>query len=112
VITYIHSNFRESLSLTGLAEMFHFHSTHLSELIHKHTGQSFVRLLHEIRLRHACALLSSTEMKIADIAAEVGYGSTQTLFRAFHNYKGLSPQAYRRLRSSPIPSSAEPEKLS
>jgi AraC-like DNA-binding protein len=41
-------------------------------------------------------------MKIADIAAEVGYGSTQTLFRAFQKYKGLSPQAYRRLRSSPM----------
>jgi AraC-like DNA-binding protein len=102
VVHYIHAHFREDLSLSRLAETFHFHSTHLSELIKKHTGQPFVRLLHEIRLRHVCSLLASTDMKIADIAAEVGYGSTQTLFRAFQKYKGLSPQAYRRLRSSPM----------
>jgi AraC-like DNA-binding protein len=109
VIYYIHGHFREELSLRGLAETFHFHASHLSELIHKHTGQPFVRLLHEIRLRHACALLASTEMKIADIAAEVGYGSTQTLFRAFKQYKGLSPQAYRRLRSSPAAPDSGPK---
>lgn len=100
VIAYIHAHYRDNVTLSGLAEQFHFHATHLSELIKKHTGQNFVALLNEIRLRHACALLASTEMTVADIAYEVGYGSSQTLFRVFQKVKGVSPRTYRLARNN------------
>ncbi|NOU90735.1 helix-turn-helix domain-containing protein [Paenibacillus sp. LMG 31460] len=96
VIYYMHIHYREHLTLSALAEKFHFHETYLSEQIKKHAGQNFVQLLHDIRIRHACSLLVSTEMTIADIAYEVGYGSGKTLFKAFQERKGLTPGAYRK----------------
>lgn len=96
VLRFMHIHYRDRLSLSGLAEEFHFNETYLSEQIKRCAGKSFVRLLHEIRIRHACSLLASTDMTVADIAYEVGYGSANTLFTAFRKYKSLTPAAYRK----------------
>jgi AraC-like DNA-binding protein len=96
VIHYMHIHYRERLALSGLAEEFHFNETYLSEQIKRYAGKSFVNLLHEIRIRHACSLLASTDMTVSDIAYEVGYGSANTLFKAFRRYKSMTPAAYRK----------------
>lgn len=103
VIHYMHVHYRERLTLSGLADVFHFNKTYLSEQITRYAGKSFVRLLHEIRLRHAASLLASTEMNVSDIAYEVGYGSSNTLFKAFQKEKGVTPSAYRRGLSEGLP---------
>lgn len=95
VIRYMHIHYREALTLSGLAEAFHFNETYLSEQIKRHAGINFISLLHEIRLRHACSLLASTNMTVSDIAYEVGYGSSKTLYKAFQKYKGVTPGSYR-----------------
>jgi AraC-like DNA-binding protein len=95
VIRHMHSHYKESLSLTGLAEIFHFNRTYLSEQIKKHTGKNFVDLLHEIRLRQACSLLVSSDMTVSGVAYEVGYGSAKTLFAAFLKYRGTTPGEFR-----------------
>jgi AraC-like DNA-binding protein/mannose-6-phosphate isomerase-like protein (cupin superfamily) len=96
VIHYMHMHYRDPLTLSVLVEAFHFNETYLSEQIKRYAGKNFVSLLHEIRLRHACSLLTSTEMTVSDIAYEVGYGSTKTLFKAFQKYKGVTPGTYRK----------------
>jgi AraC-like DNA-binding protein len=95
VLRHMHTHYREQLTLGGLADTFHFNRTYLSEQLAKHTGKSFLRLLHEIRLRHACSLLASSDMTVSAIAYEVGYGSSKTFFKAFLKYKGITPGAYR-----------------
>ncbi|GGG03598.1 AraC family transcriptional regulator [Paenibacillus abyssi] len=95
VIRYMHVHYRDALTLSGLAETFHFNETYLSEQIKRHAGVNFIDLLHEIRLRHACSLLVSTEMTVSDIAYEIGYGSSNTLYKAFQKYKGVTPGSYR-----------------
>lgn len=106
VLYHIHTRYQEALTLEGLSRQFHFHTTHLCELIKAHTGQTFVKLLREIRVRQACALLLSTDMKVSDIAYEVGCGSVQSLFRMFREIKGMTPGAYRETNAS----DAEPVK--
>ncbi|RAV01439.1 AraC family transcriptional regulator [Paenibacillus sp. YN15] len=95
VVSYMHNRYQEQLSLSGLANTFHMNRTYLSEELRRHTGKSFLQLLHEIRLRQACALLASTDMTICAIAYEAGYGSSQTLHKAFLKYKGTTPGEYR-----------------
>lgn len=97
VIRHMHSHYKESLTLAGLAAAFHFNTSYLSEQIKKHTGKNFVGMLHEIRLRHAGALLVSTDMTVSAVAFEVGYGSAKTLFQAFVKYRGMTPGEFRSL---------------
>ncbi|NEW08678.1 AraC family transcriptional regulator [Paenibacillus sp. SYP-B3998] len=95
VIYYVHKHYADDLKLGELAEKFHFSASHLSELFTRYVGHSFVHVLHEIRIRHAVGLLRSTQMSIADVAFEVGYGSYQTFSRVFKAYKKVTPAAYR-----------------
>mgnify|MGYP001427365629 CR=1 FL=1 len=97
VIEYIHYNYREDLSLTGLSETFRTHPTRLSVEIKKHAGINFMHLLHNIRLRHACSLLVATDMSILDIALEVGFSSYKVFARVFREKQGMTPSEYRQV---------------
>ncbi len=96
IIAYIHGNYREELSLDSLSLIFHMHPTKISAEIKKHTGTTFLRLLHEIRLRHACSLLVSTSLSILEIAVEAGFHSYKMFARVFREAKRVTPSEYRR----------------
>jgi len=100
VVHYIHTNYREPITLSALAARFGISRSHLSEEIKRCIGLNFVRFLHEIRINHALSLLVSTSMDLCDIAAEVGFGSYKTFCRIFRELKGVAPGEYRnRFRS-------------
>ncbi|WP_165842181.1 AraC family transcriptional regulator [Paenibacillus xerothermodurans] len=98
IIQYIHRNYQEDLTLTELASLFAMSASRISEVIKQTTGQTFVHFLHDLRLRHACSLLVSTDMRVTEIAHEVGYGSYKTFSRMFRESKGIAPKDYRKLK--------------
>jgi transcriptional regulator GlxA family with amidase domain len=49
-----------------------------------------------VRVERARALLVDTERGIAEVAARSGFGSAETMRRAFLRRVGVSPGAYRR----------------
>jgi AraC-like DNA-binding protein len=95
VVNYVHQHYQDELTLTSVADYFDYSASNLSELFKKFVGNNFINFLHELRIRHACGLLTSTEMSISDIAMEVGYGSYKTFSRVFRNQKSITPQSYR-----------------
>lgn len=98
IIHYIHRNYQEELALSDLASRFSLSVSRISEVIKQTTGQTFVHFLNDLRLRHACSLLVSTDMSVADIALEVGYGSYKTFSRIFRETKGVVPKDYRKMK--------------
>ncbi|MFC4776248.1 helix-turn-helix domain-containing protein [Paenibacillus sp. GCM10023252] len=90
---YLH--YREELTLKTLSTAHGLSTVHISGLLKQLTGRTFVQLLHEIRLRQACSLLVTTDMKIADAAVEAGFQSTQTFFRVFKQEIGVTPAEYK-----------------
>ncbi len=99
VIHYIHSHYRDELTLAGLSKRFAVSMSRISELIKQMTGQNFVHFLHDVRIRHAISLLVSTDLHVNEIAGEVGYGSYKTFSRVFRERKGIVPSEYRKLKS-------------
>lgn len=93
---YVHLHYNQPLTLSELSDRFGMSNSYLSEQFKKHLGINFVRFLHEIRVRHACSLLVSTEMSVLDIAIEVGCGSSRSFTRIFQEIKGLTPTQYRK----------------
>jgi YesN/AraC family two-component response regulator len=96
IIYYIHLHYSEDITLASIAQDFYFNKNYLSELFGK-SGASFTRLLHEIRIYHACSLLLTTDMQINDIGFQVGFNSTETFFRVFKKQRGVSPSEYRKI---------------
>lgn len=99
VIHYLHRNYLEPITLSDVADKFDYHPTYLSELIKKHLGQNFIHFIQELRIRHACSLLLSTDMPIPEVAVESGFGALSTFARVFRLHKKMSPSQFRKSRS-------------
>jgi AraC-like DNA-binding protein len=95
VLHYIRNNYR-SLTLTELAEHFHYSKPHLCTLIKQNTGVSFTELVKRLRMTRAEEYLVNTDMNIGSIAASLGYSSTDHFSRVFRKTYGMSPVEYRK----------------
>lgn len=96
ILYYIHLNYREDLTLAALAKEFHYSQSYLSDLFRAHTGGTFAQFLQEVRVTHACALLTATGKPANEIGFEVGFRSTETFLRAFKHIRSQTPGQYRR----------------
>lgn len=98
VIRYVHLHYREPISLSVLSGLFGMSHSYWSRSFKEHLGQNFTDFLHEVRIRHACSLLDTSDLSVLDISLEVGFGSIRTFLRSFQQIKGMTPTEYRRSR--------------
>ncbi len=95
VIFYIHNHYIEDIPLEKLAKKFGISSSHLSTTFKEYFGENIHSFLNDIRIKHSCGLLTSSNKQIIDIAAEVGFNSYATFSRVFRQKQGLSASEYR-----------------
>ena len=88
----------QTLTLTDLAEQFHYSKPHLCTLIKQNTGMNFTELIKQIRMSRATEYLLNTELPVFEIAEIVGYNSADHFARVFRGHFKCSPQEYRRSR--------------
>ena len=74
-----------------VAAVFHYHEAYLSRLIHRATGQTFARILQEIRLRQAQRLLTTTDLPISEIVSAVGLSSVSHFHKIYLEHFGCRP---------------------
>lgn len=84
------------LSLVSLSEMLSVSPNHLSACIKKYTGETFINTLIRKRMEAARDILSSTSLRIGEIAARCGYPDQHYFSYCFKKYCGESPNAMRR----------------
>lgn len=97
VMEYLQQHYNEPVRLEDMSEMVGFNSTYFSSLFKKETGENFSDYLIALRVRRAKELLTDTEMKIADIADEVGYLDLKYFTKIFKRSAGVNPSDYRKL---------------
>lgn len=69
------------------------------------TGMGVAQYIESIKMRKACALLTSTEMGISEIADALGFTSPRYFSTRFKQATGTNPGAYRK---NPTPAPHEP----
>lgn len=84
--------------LKKLAEQCGCSREHLTRVFAARTGLPPATWLARARLERALALLRDTELPVAAVAAQCGYGSAHTLARQVRAATGKSPKALRRRR--------------
>jgi len=97
VIKIVEKDFRNDISLEVIAGRVSLNPSYLSHLFKKETGQSLIKFITLQRLEQAKHLLSRTNMKIVDIAENVGYWNSSYFCLTFKKYYGISPQKYREM---------------
>lgn len=94
-LDYMRSHFAERITLSDVAEHIYVSQWHLSKLINRHTGQSFLDLLGSMRIEEAKRLLADPSLRIHDIAEMVGYADVAHFSKSFKKVVGKTPGEYR-----------------
>lgn len=106
---FIQANHTTPISLADLAVAMHLSSSRAAHLVRELSGQTFLDLLTEARLRTAASLLRHSNLKIPEVAQRSGFGDLSYFHRRFKLAMGTSPRRYRKSAeiapSSPSPAS-------
>ena len=68
-----------------------------SRFFKRNTGNTFTDYVAQLRIGHACKLLSETDLTMTEICFEVGYRNLSNFNRSFRLQRSLTPSSYRRL---------------
>ncbi|MBR1814661.1 MAG: helix-turn-helix domain-containing protein [Lachnospiraceae bacterium] len=99
IVGYMMENYR-TVTLHSLAERFHYSDAYMSRLISETLHTNFSTLLKAYKLDSAAELLKSTDLKLFDLCAEVGYSDTAQFIHSFKERFGTTPMKYRREQKS------------
>jgi len=92
---FLAMNISRHVSINELARKFAYSPSRLRAVYKKVMGNSIGKYAKEIRLLNARKLLSSTNMRIGEIATRCGYESLYSFSRLFKANTGFSPKDYR-----------------
>ena len=95
ILDFIHQNFQEDCSLKRLSAVLKYDYAYLSKFFIANVGISFNEYVNQLRISHACYLLSSTDGSILTIAEAAGFPSLRTFNRNFQRHTGQTPRQYR-----------------
>lgn len=70
--------------------------SYFSKLFKEVTGQNFSEYLQNLRISEACILLKTTDKKIPDIVADVGFRDIKYFNQLFKRITGKTPREYRK----------------
>lgn len=95
-LEYIKAHYRESFSLTDLAEKMSVNASYLSRLFKKETGKNFSEILTEYRINRAEYLLQQPGSRVVEVGEQVGYSDYTYFYQVFKRIKGISPSEYKK----------------
>lgn len=96
VLYYIQVNYRENLKLESIAPLFGYNSSYLGKMFHKKLGINFNTCLDQVRIEAAKELLAKDDLKVYEIAKQVGYSNVDYFHKKFKKHVGTSPAEYRK----------------
>ncbi|UKS29507.1 response regulator [Paenibacillus sp. HWE-109] len=97
VTLYIERNYpNRQLSLNEISEFVGVTVPHLCFVFKEGTGMTIKHFLSEYRIDRAKELLINRELKLFDIALQVGYGDGEYFSKIFKKITGLQPSEYRK----------------
>lgn len=96
IVRFVQNHLAEEISLSVLAEEFHFSTQYVSQLFKNEIGVNFLTYLTNIRMEKAKKLLLSTDLPIAEVSEQTGYGDYRVFTKVFKKSEGVTPTQYRR----------------
>lgn len=95
-IQWIKDNMKLPISLPIIADQVGLSPQYISRLFREETGTSVTQYITQVRMEKAVELLKQTNMKVYEIAEEVGIPSYRYFTVMFRNWTGVSPTDYKR----------------
>lgn len=96
ILRYISHNYAGNITLEGIAPLFGYNSAYLGKIFRKKVGQPFNSYVDQVRIERSKLLLQDPELKVYDVAGQVGYRSVDYFHVKFRKHVGQSPAEYRK----------------
>ena len=93
----IYYRYSEPITVEDAARATGYGKSNFCKIFRSTVGDTFHSLLNRQRVESACGLLRETDLPIAEIAVQVGFGEAKTLCRVFKSILGISPGEYRKV---------------
>jgi transcriptional regulator GlxA family with amidase domain len=95
VQTYIAANVAADLSVPALAERAAMSARNFARAFRRETGMTPAAYVESVRVEQARIALEGSDAQVETIARHCGFGTVETMRRAFHRRLGVGPAAYR-----------------
>lgn len=93
---YIHTHFREPITLEDLAKHLNLNKSYLCTIFKKATRDSFCNYTNKVRIEESKKLLLNTTDSMIDISLAVGFSSASYFNTIFKKFEGKTPLEYRK----------------
>ena len=94
--TFIHRHYRERVTLADIAAAGHVSRGECCRVFRRVRGETPMQYLTRFRLEQSVKLITCTEIGMAEIAGQVGFGTASYFTELFHREMGLTPLQYRK----------------
>lgn len=94
VHTYVLTHFHETIKLEKVADVAGLTPSAFCRYFKTRTNKTFVDFVSEVRIGHACKLLTNSDMPISQICYESGYRTLSNFNRQFRTVTGQTPSQY------------------
>ncbi|GAA4653188.1 response regulator transcription factor [Anaerocolumna aminovalerica] len=98
IMAEVEKKYKEDMNLKMLSYKYNMNASYLGQIFQKEVGCSFAQYLSNKKNGDAKDLILNTNMKINDIAKEVGYQDTSYFYRKFKKCYGVSPASLREMK--------------
>lgn len=92
----IHEFYTTGITLEEIAQKLNLTPEYLSSQFHRDTGKTFSAYIRDYRIAKAKELLIGTQLKLQQVAAQVGYADPKYFSQVFKKCTGQLPAEYRR----------------
>lgn len=100
MLDYLDKHYGENINLNLVADKLNLSPGYLSTFFKEKQGINFSDYLNNLRISHAKELLMNVDLRIQEIALQVGYLNVNSFIRMFKRASGLTPGEYRKSHAS------------
>jgi AraC-like DNA-binding protein len=97
IIQYTIERFKDEITLEQVAGQAGLSVPAFCHYFKRSTKKTYVEFLNEVRVGHACRLLSSTSKPVQEVCFESGFNTISHFHKQFSRIQHQTPSAYRRL---------------
>lgn len=97
VYAYVIANYTQEVHLDEVAHLANMTETAFCRYFKKVTNKTFVALVTEFRIKHACQMLRTSAKPMVEICFESGFGNVSHFNKQFKIWMNVPPLQYRKL---------------